>query len=80
MNIIINIPDSDEARLIGKIAKYNGWLPQIVDVELGLIDNPKTKKQFVKDILVNYLKRELQRVERQELLESVVTANDIVID
>lgn len=80
MQITITIQDADEQRLIGKIAKYNGWENQIVDINLGLIDNPVTKRQFVKAMLVNYLKRELQRVEMQELLESVVASEDVAID
>lgn len=79
MNIIITIPDEQDQRLVNKIAKLNGYQTQIIDIELGLIDNPITKKQFVKSLIIEFLKRELRQAERQEAIESIVN-NDVGIN
>ncbi len=79
MNIILNIDDAQEARVIGKIAKNNGWTPQIVNVELGIVDNPVSKKEFVKQLIINYIKTQLQQAERQEVLDQVVVSDELQI-
>lgn len=67
MNITITIPDADENRVVGKIAKLYGWNPSY----------PTTRRQFVKEILIGYLKSDLERAERQELIDAQPPTNDI---
>lgn len=76
MNIIITIPDEQEQRLLNKISKHNGWTNKIVSLERGIEDNPLSKKDFIKQLIINFLKKELRQAERQEALESIAS-NDV---
>lgn len=57
--IIINVPDAQEARLGDAVASRHGWT-----AASGL-----TKKQFVKKYLIDILKEDLRAVESQAAKE-----------
>ena len=69
MNITITIPDGDENRVVGKIARYYGWT----------VDSRISKREFVKQLLVSKIREDLARAELQEVIESTPVSTDVPI-
>ncbi len=69
MNITITIPDGDENRIIGKVARYYGWTQ----------NSSFTKREFIKQLLIGYLKADLEKAERQEVIDATPSQADIAI-
>jgi hypothetical protein len=74
--ITITIQDAIENRVINKFAKRHNYATILEDGS----DNPETKRQFMKRLLLEYIKKSIKEVEVQEAVNVAAVSASASVD
>lgn len=70
--ICVDIPDGSKARVVNGVAKGRGYRDKIADKDNNnkLIDNPKTKNEFLREEMVKWVQEMVRTGEINEAVDA----------